>query len=115
VSELEPNFHWTDPFQGAVSIVLSSRYGQPIGYRFERLLNVSNQAFDSYKPFLLQFGWTLEIFEQNELLAEQDKKGTWAKRCAMIRTGYKDRDEVYLPISSSTCSSHSWCQSSRND
>ncbi|WP_202368153.1 DUF6035 family protein [Pseudomonas sp. MWU318] len=92
-----PNFHWTDPFQGAVSIVLSARYGRPIGYRFERLLNVSNQAFDSYKPFLLQFGWTLEIFEQNELLAEQDKKGTWAKRRAIIRTGFQDRDEAYRP------------------
>lgn len=92
-----PNFHWADPFQGAVSIVLSARYGRPIGYRFERLLNVSNQAFNSYKPFLLQFDWTLEIFEQNELLAEQDKKGTWAKRRAIIRTGFKDRDEAYRP------------------
>ncbi|MNJ14391.1 hypothetical protein D3C77_86150 [compost metagenome] len=81
-----PNSNWTDPFQGAVSIVLSARYGRPIGYRFERLLNVSNQAFDSYKPFLLQFGWTLEIFEQNKLLAGQDKKGTWAKRRQIIRT-----------------------------
>lgn len=92
-----PNSHWTDPFQGAVSIVLSARYGRPIGYRFERLLNVSNQAFDSYKPFLLQFGWTLEIFEQNELLAEQDKKGTWAKRRQIIRTALQARDDAYRP------------------
>lgn len=92
-----PNLHWMDPFQGAVSIILSARYGRPIGYRFERLLNVSNQAFDSYKPFLLQFGWTLEIFEQNELLAEQDKKGTWAKRRAIIREGLKTQDEAYRP------------------
>ncbi|WP_256735559.1 DUF6035 family protein [Pseudomonas sp. dw_612] len=90
-----PNFHWTDPFQGAVSIVLSARYGRPIGYRFERLLNVSNQAFDSYKPFLLQLGWTLEIFEHNELLAEQDKKGTWAKRRGIIRAALQNRDEAY--------------------
>lgn len=92
-----PESHWRDPFQGAVSIVLSARYGRPIGYRFERLLNVSNQAFDSYKPFLLQFGWTLEIFEQNELLAEQDKKGSWAKRRSIIRAGLRDRDEAYRP------------------
>lgn len=92
-----PTFHWTTPFQGAVSIVLSARYGRPVGYRFERLINVSNQAFDSYKPFLLQFGWTLEIFEQNELLNEQDKKGTWAKRRSIIRSGFKDRDEAYRP------------------
>ncbi|MDF3865379.1 DUF6035 family protein [Pseudomonas denitrificans (nom. rej.)] len=92
-----PTFHWTTPFQGAVSIVLSARYGRPVGYRFERLLNVSNQAFDSYKPFLLQFGWTLEIFEQNELLNEQDKKGTWAKRRSIIRAKLKDRDEAYRP------------------
>ncbi|KIU48813.1 MULTISPECIES: DUF6035 family protein [Pseudomonas] len=92
-----PNFHWSDPFQGAVSIVLSARYGRPIGYRFERLLNVCNQAFDSYKPFLLQFGWTLEIFEHNELVIEQDKKGTWAKRRAIIRAALKDRDDAYRP------------------
>lgn len=92
-----PDVHWADPFQGAVSIILSARYGRPIGYRFDRLLNVSNQAFDTYKPFLLQFGWTLEIFEHNELLAEQDKKGTWAKRRTMIRAGFKAQEEAYRP------------------
>ncbi|MHA6130482.1 hypothetical protein ACX3YD_30675 [Pseudomonas fluorescens group sp. PF-1] len=30
-------------------------------------------------------------------MAEQDKKGTWAKRRAIIRTGFKDRDEAYRP------------------
>lgn len=92
-----PVFHWTSPFQGAISIILSARYGRPVGYRFERLINVCNQAFDSYKPFLLPFGWTLGIFGQNELLNEQDKKGTWLKRRSLIRAGLKNRDKAYRP------------------
>lgn len=42
-------------FHGAVSIVLSARYGRPIGYRLPRLINVTNTAFDYYKAYPVAF------------------------------------------------------------
>jgi hypothetical protein len=92
-----PESYWEGPFHGAVSIVLSARYGRPIGYRFDRLLNVTNTAFEYYKGFLLPFGWTLEVFEQQGALQDQDKKGTWARRRKEIRVGLQERDKAYQP------------------
>lgn len=92
-----PRSYWQGPFHGAVSIMLSARYGRPVGYRHDRLLNVTNTAFEYYKPFLLPFGWTLRDFGWNETLDQQDKKGTWAKRRAEIRAGVRAKDKAYQP------------------
>lgn len=90
-----PTSHWEGPFHGAVSIILSARYGRPIGYRLPRLLDVTNVAFNSYKTYLMPFGWTLNAFEQNGLLQEQDKKGTWAKRRREIRDAIKNDENAF--------------------
>ncbi|WP_059405226.1 DUF6035 family protein [Pseudomonas sp. RIT-PI-q] len=82
-------------FHGAVSIVLSAKYGWPVGYRLQRLINVTNTAFESYKAFLLAFGWTLKAFNRDDLLTEQDTKGTWGKRTKIIRDAFHDHDEAY--------------------
>ncbi|WP_223886401.1 hypothetical protein [Pseudomonas syringae] len=82
-------------FHGAVSVVLSARYGRPIGYRLPRLINVTNTAFDYYKAYLLPFGWTLEAFHQAELLASQDTKKTWGKRRKIIREALRSKDPAY--------------------
>lgn len=92
-----PRSYWQGPFHGAVSIMLSARYGRPVGYRHDRLLNVTNTAFEYYKPFLLPFGWTLRDFGWNETLDQQDKKGTWAKRRAEIRAGMRAKNKAYQP------------------
>lgn len=76
-------------FHGVVSIVLSARYGEPVGYRWPRLLNVANHAYDHYKAYLLPFGWTLDAFNQHEMLLAQDTNKTWQKRRALIRIALK--------------------------
>lgn len=82
-------------FHGAVSIILSAKYGWPVGYRLQRLISVTNTAFESYKAFLLPFGWTLKAFDRDDLLAEQDTKGTWGKRTKIIRDAFQNHDEAY--------------------
>lgn len=82
-------------FHGAVSIMLSARYGHPVGYNLPRLLNVANTAFDHYKSYLLAFGWTLRAFGNEQLLAEQDSKQTWQRRKKVIRDGLECMDEAF--------------------
>lgn len=91
---LPKSFHH-GKFRGAVSIILSARYGWPVGYRLPRLINVTNTAFESYKAYLLAFGWTLKAFNRDELLKEQDTKGTWGKRTRIIRDAFLNYDEAY--------------------
>ncbi|MFP7836577.1 DUF6035 family protein [Pseudomonas aeruginosa] len=91
---LPTSFH-SGRFHGAVSIILSARYGRPVGYRLQNLINVTNTAFDYYKAYLLPFGWTLKAFGQGDLLAEQDTKGTWAKRRRIIRERLQSKDGAY--------------------
>lgn len=92
---LPESYFGEDPFHGVVSIILSARYGRPIGYRLQRLIEVTNVAFNSYKAYLLPFGWTLEAFDQHAVLQDQDRKGTWAKRREQIRYGLQNRDDSY--------------------
>jgi hypothetical protein len=92
---LPESYFWEDPFHGVVSIILSARYGRPIGYRLQRLIEVTNVVFNAYKAYLLPFGWTLDAFDHNAALQEQDRKGTWAKRRKQIRHGIESRDEAY--------------------
>lgn len=91
---LPMDFH-TGKFHGVVSLVLSARYGYPVGYKLPRLLNVANTAFDHYKNYLLAFGWTLKAFDNEEFLAEQDSKQTWLRRKKVIREGLQNKKEIY--------------------
>lgn len=92
---LPKSYFWEDPFHGVVSIILSARYGRPIGYRLQRLIEVTNVVFNAYKAYLLPFGWTLDAFNHSAVLQGQDKKGIWAKRRKQIRHGIESRDEAY--------------------
>jgi len=82
-------------FHGAISLMLSARFGRPVGYRQPRLLNVANTAFDHYKPYLLAFGWTLKACGHDQRLSEQDAKQTWLHRKGLIREGLASQDEAY--------------------
>ncbi|HDS1738288.1 DUF6035 family protein [Pseudomonas putida] len=84
-----------DKFHGMISIMLSARFGRPVGYNLPRLLNVANTAFDHYKEYLYAFGWTLRICGHEQLLKEQDTKGTWTRRTKIIKTGMENHDEAF--------------------
>jgi hypothetical protein len=90
-----PSDYRMGKFHGAVSIMLSARFGHPVGYNLPRLLNVANTAFDHYKGYLLAFGWTLRAFANEQLLADQDAKQTWQRRKKLIREGLERMDEAY--------------------
>ncbi|MCV4264481.1 DUF6035 family protein [Pseudomonas capsici] len=90
-----PSDYRMGKFHGAVSIMLSARFGYPVGYNLPRLLNVANTAFDHYKGYLLAFGWTLREFGNEQLLADQDAKQTWQRRKKVIREGLERMDDAF--------------------
>jgi len=90
-----PVDHRTGKFHGAISIMLSARFGRPVGYNLPRLLNVANTAFDHYKDFLYAFGWTLRLCGHEDSLKAQDSKGTWLRRTEIIKEGMRNYDEDF--------------------
>jgi hypothetical protein len=89
-----PEFYDSRPFSGVISIMLSAKYGKPIGYNFEKMTQVTNVAFNSYKPYLYFFGKALKTYGHMELNG-QDVKGTWAKQRKLIRDGMEVEDPSY--------------------
>lgn len=90
-----PADHRSGKFHGMVSLMLSARFGYPVGYNLPRLLNVANTAFDHYKEYLYAFGWTLRLYGHEQLLKDQDTKGTWARRTKIIKEGMEKHDEAF--------------------
>lgn len=83
------------PFAGVISMMLSAKHGEPFGYRNQKLIDVTNTAFNSYKPYLYLFGWALKIYGHEQQLAAEDTKGTWAARRTIIRQAMETGDPEY--------------------
>jgi hypothetical protein len=90
-----PEYYYISPFSGVVSIMLSAKYGQPIGYRYQKLIEVTNIAFTSYKHYLFIFGWALKVYSHDKIADAQDTKGTWRKRREEIRQAMITNDPKY--------------------
>ncbi len=90
-----PEYYETNPFSGVVSMMLSAKHGEPIGYRYQRLIEVTNIAFNSYKHYLYLFGWALKVYGHEASLAVQDSKGTWARRRRIIREAMQAQSPDY--------------------
>ncbi|MGX1126543.1 hypothetical protein AB7M23_003336 [Pseudomonas sp. HLS-6 TE3448] len=92
---LLPMDYRMDKFHGVVSLMLSARFGRPVGYNLPRLLNVANTAFDHYKEYLYAFGWTLRLCGYEQILKDQDTKGTWIRRTKVIKDGMGNHDVAF--------------------
>lgn len=90
-----PEFYDSTPFNGVISIMLSAKHGHPIGYRYQKLIEVTNVAFNSYKNYLMLFGWALKVYGRMELLDSQDTKGTWSRRRTIIRDAMAAEEASY--------------------
>ncbi len=66
-------------------MMLSAKYGEPVGYRLQKLIEVTNVAFNAYKHYLYLFGWTLKAYGNESVVDAQDNKGTWRNRRDVIR------------------------------
>ncbi|MDP2376004.1 DUF6035 family protein [Reyranella sp.] len=80
-----------------VLVLRSIQLGKPVGYRYNKLVQVLHTMAESYKDFLYFVGYALNIYGCNKLVAEQDSNGKWAKKCEAIRMAMKDRDPAYEP------------------
>ncbi len=91
-----PMDHTEKPFNGVVSIILSAKYGKPVGYKFQKLLQVAYTAYESYKHYILPFGRALAAHGFIDLPGQQDRtKKKWNTKREEIKAGILSGDPEY--------------------
>lgn len=97
---------WPDSdlkFEAMLSTLFSAREGHPVGYKFNKLIQVAHQAAESYPWLLVPFGHVVNINGHSDLLATQDSKGKWRDKLngkddtLGIRARMAERDRSLAP------------------
>ena len=86
----------TADLRNAVRGILSAQAGRPIGYGFEKLIQVFHHLYDRAPPSLLPFGCAVKNLDRQSQLKTEDKKGRWAARSAAVREDMREGSSKYL-------------------
>jgi hypothetical protein len=84
-------------FRTMMHAVLSALNSRPVGWQFDKLIQVAHQLAQGNKENLLCFGFALESAGNKALLEQQDATGLWARKCDEFRPRVRDRDPDYMP------------------
>lgn len=90
-------------FRSLIHAVLSAVRGVPVGWQFDRLIQVAHQVAEAHPEHLLAFGCALEVSGNKKVLVQQDTTGKWARKRRLawekIRTGHPKfmPDQRWLP------------------
>ncbi|QGM47416.1 DUF6035 family protein [Methylocystis heyeri] len=84
-------------FRALLNGILSAEEGKPVGWDYEKLIQVAHCIFDRHKPHLFAFGCALQHYGSENLLEEQDKKEIWAKRKSSIKEALRVHNPAFIP------------------
>lgn len=80
-----------------VTALLSAREGVPVVWKFDKLIQVAHQLAENHPRQLLAFGYALKIYDRDRQIADEDGKGRWRARSAIIGTRMREYDPELLP------------------
>lgn len=75
--------------------ILSALASRPVGYGFEKLIQVSHHLADHCPAALLPYGHALQHSGNDKLIASQDKNGRWVRKAKIHRAAYRAGDPSY--------------------
>ena len=84
-------------FTAMINGVLSATDGEPVGWHFQKLIQVAHHLAEKYPQHLLAFGYALKWSGNSERIRQQDRKGSWATRGRNLRKSLEQKDERYIP------------------
>jgi len=67
-------------FEAMVSALSSACAGEPIGYKFTKLIQVAHHVAESHPWLLVAFGHAVRLHGHQDLLIAQDGKGKWREK-----------------------------------
>ncbi|PQM25901.1 hypothetical protein CVO77_12360 [Sphingopyxis lindanitolerans] len=80
-----------------VSALYSAREGKPVGWNYDKLVQVAHLLAQSHPRLILAFGYALEIHQRMPQIEREDVSGKWLNRKWDIGARLKIRDEALLP------------------
>jgi hypothetical protein len=87
--------HGTEEFRTAVSALMSAKEGKPVGFAYDKLIQVAHLLADRHRRQLLSFGWALAAYGTKAVVEGQDRTRKWRDRSRGIRAAIKDGDPDY--------------------
>lgn len=92
-----PNHHkcGAEEFRIAMSAVLSAKEGKPVGFAYDKLIQVAHLLAERHRRQLLPFGWALAAYGTKGVVDGQDRTKKWKDRTRGIRAAIGGGDPNY--------------------
>ncbi len=68
-----------------LNILYSAKYGEPIGWKFKKLIQVAHQVASQNKPYLKYFRSALKAYKRAEQIKNEDENGKWEQKVKEYR------------------------------
>ncbi|MEI9415491.1 DUF6035 family protein [Mesorhizobium sp. Cs1321R2N1] len=84
-------------FSTMIHGVLSAFKGEPVGWQFQKLVQVAHHVAEMYPQHVLAFGHALGIANHQDKIDGQDTKGRWRDRSKKLKQRLKVADPRLMP------------------
>ena len=91
------NPHDDSNFYAFLHGVLSAELGEPVGWKYKKLIEVGHKIAEDYPQHILSFSLAIKKNERVELLQQQDSSGKWKVRARKINGSIKSGGTKYHP------------------
>jgi len=92
-----PPYNGSEHLRKLLCFLFSIEEGKPVGFKFQKLVQVAHHAFDKHKSLLWIFGHALKAYKRSQQLLQEDSSGKWAKRIAENGKQINAREGEFKP------------------
>lgn len=80
-----------------ISGLYSAREGNPVGWNYDKLVQVAHLLAQSHPRQILAFGYAVELYHREGQIEQEDVSGKWRSRKGEIKPRLRAHDEAFLP------------------
>ena len=80
---------------GALNAFYSAREGRPVGWKFNKLIEVAHRVHGSYKGHLRRFRQLLLTYNRQDQIRREDREGKWQAKVKRYTPLLKTNDPRY--------------------
>ncbi|RWI48089.1 MAG: hypothetical protein EOR16_33635 [Mesorhizobium sp.] len=84
-------------FSTMIHGLLSAFKGEPVGWQFQKLVQVAHHIAEMYPQHVLAFAHAIWVAKQQDTIEHQDTKGRWRDRSKKLKQRLKEADPSLMP------------------
>ncbi|MBZ0070640.1 MAG: DUF6035 family protein [Gammaproteobacteria bacterium] len=82
---------------GALNALYSAREGRPVGWKFNKLIEVAHCVHGRHKGYLRRFRQLLLTYNRQDQIRREDREGKWQEKVKQYTPLLKTNDPTYEP------------------